>query len=117
MDDYSGTAWVSPPKVPSLVMAPPTGTTVTVIPVGGPAGPPGAPGPPGDPGGALAYRYSTSNPAMVHQIVHGLTFRPAGIVCLDADGASLLGWSVTYPSTGITEVSFGAACTPTIFLS
>jgi hypothetical protein len=54
---------------------------------------------------------------MVHQIVHGLTFRPAGIVCLDADGASLLGWSVAYPTTGITEVSFGAAVTPTIYLS
>jgi hypothetical protein len=53
----------------------------------------------------------------VHQIQHGLAFRPGGITCLDADGASLLGWSITHPVLGITEVTFGAAVTPTIFLS
>jgi hypothetical protein len=71
----------------------------------------------GDAGSALSYIYTTSNPAMVHQIHHGLNFNPAGITCIDADGASLLAFSVSYPVLGIAEITFGSDVTPTIYLS
>jgi hypothetical protein len=102
----------------SAVMAPPpAGNTVTVLPIPGPVGADGPQGEPGDPGGALAFVYTTSSPAMTHQIIHGLPFKPAGIVCQDTDGATFIGWTVTHPAPGITEVSFGVDVTPTIFLS
>lgn len=109
---------------PNMLVLP--GDRLHVVPVAGPpgpqgetgdTGPQGEQGPAGDSEAALSYIYSTSTPAMVHQIHHGLAFNPAGIVCQDVDGSSMLGWSVTYPSLGITEVSFGADVTPTIYLS
>ena len=51
-------------------------------------------------------------------INHGLPFNPAGIVCLESDGSPpLLGVSVSYPSTGVTELNFGAPFTGEIYLS
>lgn len=113
---------VEPADLPSLVLAPPVPAVemapapsgLVVVPV---QGPPGAQGPPGDSAAALAFTYTTSSPALLHQIHHGLPFRPAGIVCQDADGSTFIGWTVTHPTAGITEVSFGVAVTPTIFLS
>lgn len=101
------------PPLPNLELAPPS-STIFVAPVQGPMGPPG---PAGDAASALAHTYTTSTPAMLHQIHHSLPFKPAGIVCQDTDGSTFIGWTVAYPSVGIVEVSFGVAVTPTIYLS
>jgi hypothetical protein len=98
-----------PPRLPSIEMAPPS-TSTAVVPVAGPRGPAGGTG-------AMAFVYTTSSPAMTHQVQHGLSFKPGGISCIDTDGVSLVGFTVTHPLPGITEVSFGAAVTPTIYLS
>lgn len=109
--EFPSIVTVSPPMIPQLVMAPPiAGDTVTVLPVVGPKGDTGGTG-------EMGYVYSSSAPAMVHQIRHNLTFKPGGITCLDTDGSSLLGFSVSHPMLGITEVSFGVAVTPTVYLS
>lgn len=118
-----GDLTVEPPAVPGITIEPPAPNTGVFVPVEGPRGPQGPVGPqgpqgvPGDAGSQLSYIYTTSNPAMTHQINHGLNFKPAGITCLDADGASLLAFSVAYPSVGIVEVTFGSDVTPTIYLS
>jgi hypothetical protein len=103
---------LGPPVTPNVTLVPPT-QGIVVAPIAGP------PGPKGDPGDSaeLGYVYTTSNPAMLHQIHHGLPFAPGGITCLDSDGGPLLGFTVTHPTTGVTEVAFGVAVTPTIFLS
>lgn len=113
---------VEPPGIPSAVLTPPVPGLVTECPASGLVavpvqGPQGAQGPAGDSAAALAFTYTTSSPAMVHQIHHGLSFKPAGIVAQDADGTTFIGWTVTYPAPGITEVSFGIPVTPTIYLS
>lgn len=118
-----GDLTVEPPAVPGITIEPPGPDVGVFVPVEGPRGPVGPVGPegpqgvPGDAGTQLSYIYTTSNPAMVHQINHGLNFNPAGITCIDGDGASLLAFSVSYPSIGIAEITFGSAVAPTIYLS
>jgi hypothetical protein len=105
---------IGPPPIPSIVMAP-EDPSLVIVPVAGPQGPKGDTG---DSSTSLAYTYTTSNPAMLHQIHHNLPFNPGGVTCLDSsDGLPLLGFTVAHPSVGITEVTFGVAVTPTIFLS
>lgn len=111
--ELPGDTVVVAPNVPSIVMAAPT-ADVVVVPVTGPTGPRG---PAGDSSEVLGYVYTTSSPAMVHQIHHGLPYKPGGITCLDADGSPLVFFTVTYPAAGITEVAFGSPVTPTIYLS
>src|SRR5438309_344480 len=91
--------------------------TVTLVPVQGPVGPAGPQGVPGDPGAALAYSYTASQPVTLHQIHHGLAFKPAGIVCIETDGSQLEYDSVTHPMPGVTELTFGVAFAGTVYLS
>jgi hypothetical protein len=118
-----GDITVEPPGFPTVTVEPPTAPVGVLVPVEGPVGPlgpvgpPGLQGPAGDAGSSLSYVYTTSNPAMTHQINHGLNFKPAGIVCLDSDGAPIIGFSIDYVAPGIVEISFGSDVTPTIYLS
>lgn len=112
--ELPGDVLVNPPPTPAVLITPPPAPGVAVAPVQGPVGPQG---PPGQPLDTLAYVYSTSIPAAVHQIHHGLPYKPAGIVCQDADGVTVIGWLVTHPAAGITEITFGSDITPIIYLS
>ena len=95
-------------------MSPPSNSTV-IVPVSGPVGPQG---PAGDSATALGFVFTQSSPAMTVQIHHNLPFKPAGIVCLEADGSpALLGVTVSYPSVGIVELGFGVPFTGQIVLS
>jgi hypothetical protein len=127
------TVRVEPPGVPALRMAPPTSTTVTVLPV------PGPPGPKGDPGdsdvtnliavvaanqAAVAalqneprgFVATISQPAQLVQVVHGLPFLPAGVRCRDPQGL-VEPADITHPAPGVTEVTFGTPFTGTITVS
>lgn len=117
---FPGRVRVAPPQVPSLVMDPPT-TLTAVLPVGGPpgpAGPQGIPGAAGDAGGSLAFSVTATNQTLV-QLNHGLTFKPAGIVCLDtATPANSVEYAtISYPAAGITELTFGFPFTGTVYVS
>jgi hypothetical protein len=114
---FPGRIRVSLPRVPTLVMDPPT-TLTAVLPVLGPPGPQGLQGVPGDPGGALASSVTVTNQTLV-QINHGLPFKPAGIICLDtATPANPVEYAtISYPVAGITELTFGFPFTGTIFVS
>lgn len=109
--DFPSIVTVSPPMIPQLVLAPPiAGNTVTVLPVVGPKG---------DTGGTGEMGYgpvSVTNQTAV-QIRHGLTFDPAGIVCLQTDGVQVEYDTITYPSSGTTEITFGTPFTGAIRLS
>lgn len=105
---------VTPPSVPQITTSPVNCAQVVTLPI---QGPPGPKGDTGDSTSTLGYVYTTSNPAMVHQIHHGLPFAPGGITCLDSDGSPLIGFTVVQVATGITEVGFGVAVTPVIYLS
>ena len=98
---------------PVVVVQEPTLVTVTVPGVQGPVGPRG---PAGDESG-LGYVYTTSIPAMLHQVNHGFLYKPSGIICYDADGLRIPFFEVAYPAVGITEITFGVPVTPTIYLS
>lgn len=114
---FPGRVHVSPPQVPSLVMDPPV-TDLAVIAIAGPPGPQGPLGPPGEAGGALAFSVAVTNQTLV-QLLHGLTFRPAGIVCLDtATPANQVEYaSISYPAAGITELTFGFPFNGTVYVS
>lgn len=93
--------------------------TIVAVSAPGPQGPrgiQGIQGPPGDPD-ALGYTYTTSSPAYLHQVQHGLPFKPAGVTCLDTDGAQVEYSDITHPAPGVTEVTFGVLIAPTIHLS
>jgi hypothetical protein len=96
-------------------MAPPTTSTAVVLPIAGPIGPQG---PPGDSSAALSFATSVTNQSLV-QMNHGLPFKPAGILCLDTNTPALTVEyaTVSHPSTGITELTFGFPFTGSIFLS
>jgi hypothetical protein len=81
------------------------------------AGVQGEPGPQGPVGGSglMAYEYSTSTPAMLHQIQHNLTFKP-NVTCRES-GHLIEPSDVTHPASGITEVSFGVPVAVSITLS
>lgn len=80
-------------------------------------GPPGPQGPAGDSTG-LGFHVSVTNQSLV-QIVHGMPFPPAGIVCLDTGTPPLCVEyaTVSYPSTGVLELTFGFPFTGQIYLS
>jgi hypothetical protein len=112
--ELPGETIVSAPQVPTLVMAPPV-TSIAVVPVQGSVGPQG---PPGDTAQTLAFVHTQTQPATLVQIIHNLAFNPSGIVCLESGGSPpLIGVSVSYPTLGIIELSFGAPFTGTIYLS
>lgn len=103
-----GDAYAAPPAVPSLAMAPPT-TGTAVVPVAGPRGQVGGTG-------AMAYVYTSVSPSLLHQVQHGLSFKPS-VTCFESDGTQIEPASITHPSPGITEVTFGVPVTVEIDLS
>lgn len=93
------------------------GFPVTVMPIPGPVGPRGPQGIPGDPGAALAFVQNVSPSMTTVLINHGLTFQPAGVLCLDTAGDTILGATITYPQSGWIELEFGVPFIGTVFLS
>jgi hypothetical protein len=112
---------------PSTASLFPASLTVTLpgpigpvaVPVKGPVGPIGPQGVPGDPGAALAYSQAVTNPTTLVQLNHGLTFKPAGVVCLDTGVPAVVVEyaSISYPLPGVTEVTFGFPFVGTVYLS
>ncbi len=114
--EFPSSVIVCPPTVPQLTMAPPTAPQALVLPI---VGPPGPAGPPGDSIAVLSYQYTQTSPATLVQIVHNLPFPPAGIVCHDTGVPALTVEyaTVSYPLSGVIELTFGLPFTGTIFLS
>lgn len=56
---------------------------------------------------ALGYRHTQNTSVQQVSINHGLTFRPAGIICLDTSGNQVDQEKIAHPAPGITEVYFG----------
>lgn len=105
---------VAPPALPTVKVAPPAPTSVTVLPVVGPQGIPG------DSADLFGFVHTQSSvwPANTPlSIVHGFTYRPAGIVALENDGEQIEYATVTHPAAGTTELTFGVGFAGTIFLS
>lgn len=103
---------VVPPNVPVIKMAPPPPATV-VLPVGGPPGPQG---PPGDTGQTLAFVQNVSTPQSTILINHDLAFNPQPLA-IDSQGATVTGWTITYPNPGWIEMVGGVSFTGTVYLS
>lgn len=114
--EFPNSVIVCPPAIPRLTMAPPVTPEALVFPV---VGPPGPQGPVGDSMTTVSYQYTQTSPAMLVQIVHNLPFPPAGIVCQDTGVPALTVEyaTVTYPLSGVIELTFGLPFTGTIFLS
>lgn len=100
---------LEPPAVPEIRVDPPASDTLHVVPVPGPQGPPGGTG-------ASAFVYTTSNPDYLHQIHHGLLFKPAGVVCIE-NGVWIEPDTIAHPAPGITELTFGVPVAVTVYLS
>jgi hypothetical protein len=105
---------IDPPGVPNITMAPPLPPSVVVVPV---QGPPGPAGPPGDSVAALSFVQNVTPSMTTVLINHNLPFQPAGVLCLETTGATVLGATVTHPQTGWIELQFGAPFSGNIFLS
>lgn len=108
---------VAPPVLPAVRVAPPSPTSVVVLPVAGPTGPQG---PPGDSAGLFGFVHTQGSvwPANTPlPITHGFTYKPAGIVALESDGEQIEYATITHPSTGVTELTFGVGFAGTIYLS
>lgn len=99
----------------TVQVEPPTTPTSVVVPIAGPQGPSGPPGPPGDSAGA--YLHTQSSPALLVQVQHGLSFKPAGVVCLENDGAVIEYAAITHPAAGITELTFGVPFVGVVYVS
>lgn len=67
----------------------------------------------------LGYKHIQNTSVNALSISHGLTFAPAGIVCLDNSGAQVEQDRIAQPAPGVTEVYFGAGYqfAGTIYLS
>ena len=103
--------------LPGKVRVPVPDSTVHLVPVAGPRGPTG---PPGDAANSLSYVHTQSSPVAAGQpvqVVHGLIFRPAGIICLESDGGQIEYAAVTWPAAGILELIFGVAFAGTVTVS
>lgn len=74
--------------------------------------------PPNSGGGSTggSYTYTQSTPSATWVIVHGLSFRPAGVRVEDSSGQEVWG-EVTYPSTGVVRIDFAYAVSGTAYLS
>ena len=102
---------VAPPELPTVVLAPPLSTEITVLPVAGSAGPPGPAGPPG----GSYYAHIQTVPAAtwiidhdlgkkVHVTIFDLVDR---VIYADVDHGSLNQTTITFPSpvTGSVVIS------------
>ena len=127
MLEFPGSVTIAPPQVPVLVMGPPiAGSDVIVLPVAGrqgmegpqgAVGPIGPKGPPGDDSTARSFQQVVSSPSMDLQIIHGLSYKPSGIICTESDGFNMEYDVVTHPMPGVTELTFGVGFTGTVYLS
>jgi hypothetical protein len=73
---------------------------------------------PPDSGGGTggSFSYVQSIPTATWVIVHGLSFRPAGVRIEDNSGQEVWG-EVTYPSSGVVRIDFAYAVSGTAYLS
>jgi len=108
------TIQVVAPDKPTVRVAPPSPASLAVVPVQGPAGPAG---PPGDSVAALSFVQNVTPSVTTVLINHNLPFQPAGILCLETTGATILGATVTHPQAGWIELEFGAPFNGVIYLS
>jgi len=96
-------------------------STVHLVPVAGPEGPVGPAGPSGAEsglaGGYVHTQSGTVGAGQPVQVIHGLSYRPAGIMCKEIDGRGIEYDSVTWPAAGILEVIFGVPFAGTISVS
>ncbi|GAA3230740.1 hypothetical protein GCM10017691_23970 [Pseudonocardia petroleophila] len=83
----------------------------------GPPGPAGPPGPPGDSEATLAFVHPQVVPVLTVQILHGLVFQPAGVICIDSQGDVVEFGTITYPQVGVVELTFGVPFSGTVRLS
>lgn len=67
-------------------------------------------------GGSSSYVQTVLNQSLV-QLNHGLSFQPAGIVCIDNNGVTVDFGAVAYPMVGTCEITFGFPFSGTIYLS
>ncbi|MER5671174.1 hypothetical protein [Pseudonocardia alni] len=65
----------------------------------------------------LDHVHQVPAPTLLVQIVHGLVFAPASVLCTDASGSLAEPDLITHPSPGVVEVLFGAPFSGTIRLS
>lgn len=115
--ELDGDVTVAPPVLPTVKVAPPNPTSVTVLPV---VGPPGPEGPPGDSADLFGYEHTQSTVAPANlpiQVNHGFNYKPAGVVALENDGAQIEYASISHPLPGITELTFGVGFVGKIYLS
>lgn len=63
-------------------------------------------------GGASGWTHSVANPATLHQIVHGFSWKPAGILSIDSIGDTVEYQTVSHPAAGVTEIRFGVPFGP-----
>lgn len=61
----------------------------------------------GGPGGLQGYMHSQPASVNAMSISHGLTFAPAGILCLNTSGDQIDQERVAHPAPGVTEIYFG----------
>jgi hypothetical protein len=103
-----------------VVVAEPQATVVVDLALAGPPGPPGPAGPQGPPGDsstALAYVHTQNTPAQLIQVIHGLAYEPAGVLCKEQDGTVAEPASISYPLSGVVEVTFGFSFSGTVRVS
>jgi hypothetical protein len=51
------------------------------------------------------------------QIIHDLTYKPAGIICKETDGTIIEPAQIEWPAANIVEITHGVSFTGTVFLS
>lgn len=108
-----GSITIGPPTTSSVTMTPPR-SGVVVVPV---QGPPGPAGPPGGSSSALSFVQNVTPSMTTVLINHNLPFQPAGILCLETTGDTILGATVTHPQAGWIELQFGAPFNGVVYLS
>jgi hypothetical protein len=59
------------------------------------------------PSEAMGYKHIQSTSVNAVSITHGLSFAPAGILCLDNSGVQVEQDRIAQPAPGVTEVFFG----------
>lgn len=104
---------------PNLVAIP--GSGVHLVPVAGPPGPRGPVGPSGAElglaGGFVHTQSSAVPPGQPMQIIHDLTYKPAGVICKETDGTIIEPAQIDWPAANIVEITHGVSFTGTVFLS
>jgi hypothetical protein len=106
---------VVPPAVPVFQTSPPSPAQLIVVPVQGPTGPQGPPGV--DVGAEGGFVQTVSSPSTDVQIIHGLIFKPAGILCQESDSTIVEPSAISYPMAGVMEVAFGFPFSGVIYVS